>query len=281
MGFTLLYRCLIASACLLVSTAHAETTVDYFVIAKHARPFQIEYQGDAHSGIVTELVHEIFADSPYTLKTHTYPFNRMIQMLQSGRHHNWITYGSPVWPGPQSANLSTDSLMQVRHVVLSRKERNFQFRQIDDLYGKSVVLFLGFDYPGLTPYLEKGHIEQQRVHNYDAAFRILDRGLVIKRTETLVDMSIRIRYNLAQTRRKTEHYRLDDFSAVIPPYPLHLAFSPDIHPEISDYANRKLRQLKRNGTLDHIIARYRDGYTKHPKPSQPKSLAHRTASNRH
>ena len=52
--------------------------VNYYVIADQARPFQIEQQGEQHSGIVTDIVSAIFAESDYEVKYHTYPFKRMI-----------------------------------------------------------------------------------------------------------------------------------------------------------------------------------------------------------
>ncbi len=58
--------------------------VNYYVIADQARPFQIEQQGEQHSGIVTDIVSAIFAESDYEVKYHTYPFKRMISVLEAG-----------------------------------------------------------------------------------------------------------------------------------------------------------------------------------------------------
>ena len=71
--------------------------IDYYVIAEQARPFQIETKGADHSGIVTDIVKEVFKDSDHQLNYHTYPFNRMISILSSQDQGNWITYGSPHW----------------------------------------------------------------------------------------------------------------------------------------------------------------------------------------
>ncbi len=67
--------------------------VNYYVIAEQARPFQIEQQGEQHSGIVTDIVSAIFAESDYEVKYHTYPFKRMISVLEAGGEENWVTYG--------------------------------------------------------------------------------------------------------------------------------------------------------------------------------------------
>ena len=43
-----------------LSTHSMASEVNYYVISEQARPFQIEQQGEQHSGIVTDIVSEIF-----------------------------------------------------------------------------------------------------------------------------------------------------------------------------------------------------------------------------
>ncbi len=90
-------KIMLASMLSFASTYSVAEAVNYYVIAKQAQPFQIEDQSDNHSGIVTDIVKAIFADGKYDINYHTYPFNRMISILEAGGEKNWITYGSPNW----------------------------------------------------------------------------------------------------------------------------------------------------------------------------------------
>lgn len=137
----------LAFSCMAVSAATTAEEVNYYVIADQARPFQIEQQGQQHAGIVTDIVNAIFANSDYKVNFHTYPFKRMISVLEAGGEENWLTYGSPDWGRVQSENLSKEPIYTVKHVLVSSSDAPFKFNTMQDIKGRSIVLLLGFDYP--------------------------------------------------------------------------------------------------------------------------------------
>lgn len=228
-------------------------SVDYYVIAEQAKPFQIENQGESHSGIITDIVNEVFKGSKYQLNYQTYPFNRMISLLESNQEDNWITYGSPKWGKAQSENLSDDPIYIVKHRLLSSSKKPLIYRKMSELNGKVVVLLLGFDYPELQPYLTKGDIEEMRVKNYQSAFRVINRhpGDLV-----FVEMKSRISYNLEQLNIDKTWYEEHDFSNVIPDYPIHLAFSPNMDEALQAYINQRIKTLKKDGVIDEIVNKY-------------------------
>ena len=233
------------------SESNAET-VNYYVIAKQAEPFQIE-SGNNHKGIVTDIVNAIFEQSHYNIQYHTYPFNRMITLLEAGEETNWITYGSPNWGGVQAKNLSDFPIYNVQHVLVSSNASPFNFNTMQDLEDKVVVLLHGFDYPELMPYITAGTIDELRVKDYSAAFRVINK---IPGDTAFVEMKSRIKYNLKKQDQDKDKYIMQPFNAVIPDYPIHLAFDPKMDPELQTFINKRLNTLKSTGKMDSIVDKY-------------------------
>ena len=245
---------LLSAALLVLNTSFASANkVDYYVIAEQARPFQIETKGADHSGIVTDIVKEVFKGSEHQLDYHTYPFNRMISILSSQDQGNWITYGSPNWGKVQSENLSEEPIYTVRHNILFSSKKPINYNQVSDLKGKVVVLLMGFDFPELQPYFASGEIQEMRVKNYQSAFRIVDRhpGEMV-----FVEMDSRIIYNQNQLNLDKKLYSQHGFNDVIPDYSVYLALSPSMDKEVQDYINQRLKVLKKQGKIDEIIKQY-------------------------
>lgn len=231
----------------------AASDLAYMVIEKQARPLQIEQYGYEHGGIVTDIVHRVVSGSGHSLTTHTLPFKTLIAELEAGRHINWITFGSPSWGGVQAANLTEKPLLTVNHALLTTHENPLKFANIRDLYGKTAVLLEGFDYPGLEEHIRPGGVRVVRVKNYPLAFKMLDR---LGSRGFLVEMELRIRYNLKQEELDVADYKLQDFSAVIAPYQVHLAMSPNMPDELQQHINGRINQLHQSGELEKIVAKY-------------------------
>jgi polar amino acid transport system substrate-binding protein len=237
--------------CIASFTANAES-INYYVIAKQAMPFQIITDSGKHSGIVSDIISCIFMDH-YTVNYHTYPFNRMISELKTRREKNWVTYGSPGWGSVQADNLSDIPIYTVSHSVLTSNKSDFVFRGLKDINDKILVLLYGFDYPNLQPLIDSGQIKALRVKGYAAAFRILDK---MPQDAVFVEMTSRIKYNLKIQGRELKKYKLQDFSALIPSYPIYLALDPDMDKDIQKFINQQLSRLSNSGELKEIINRY-------------------------
>lgn len=228
-------------------------TINYYVITKQATPLQIEEANENHRGIVTDIVKAIFANSQYKIDYHTYPFNRMISLLESGEKTNWVTYGSPEWGGVQAENLSDIPIYNVKHTLVSSSKKNFKFKTIEDLNDKIIVLLHGFDYPPLLPYFQNGSIEELRVKDYTAAFRVINK---LPGETAFVEMESRVKYNINKQQLDSASFHMQSFSSVIPDYPIYLAFDPDMDKEIKRFINERLKKIKKSGEIDSIIKKY-------------------------
>lgn len=226
--------------------------VNYYVIAKQAAPFQIE-NDSVHQGIVTDIVSAVFQNSRYSIRYHTYPFNRMISLLEAGGDPNWITYGSPQWGSVQATNLSDDPVYNVKHVLVSSSEQSFTFNSMADLEDKVVVLLHGFDYPQLDPFIDNGQIETLRVKDYGAAFRVINK---LPGDTAFVEMESRVKYNIGIQQRNTVDFSIQSFDAVIPSYPIHLAFDPNMDEDLQTFINQRISELRLSGDIDMIVDKY-------------------------
>ncbi|WP_163833199.1 substrate-binding periplasmic protein [Spartinivicinus ruber] len=235
--------------------AHAwAEEVNYVVIEKQAQPFQIEESDKEHSGIVTDIVKEVFKNSDYQLTTHTYPFKRMISIMEQKKYKNWVTFGSPAWPGIQNENLSTLPVYNVENVMLIKKP-GFKYEKSSDLFGKTVILMDGFDYPGIEDLVKQGKIKEIRVKGHSAAFNILDRPTMAKFTG-FIELKARILYNLRQVQRNTDEYLMLDVGDIADNYSIHLAFSKQMDKNIQEFINNKLSSLRDEGKLENIVNKY-------------------------
>ncbi|MCV5690178.1 hypothetical protein OFN32_38815, partial [Escherichia coli] len=80
---------------------------------------------------------------------------------------------------------------------------------------RSIVLLLGFDYPNLMPFFEDKTVNEMRVKDYDAAYRVIQRT---PGDTAFVEMESRVMYNLKRLELPLEQFEIQSFSAVIPDY---------------------------------------------------------------
>lgn len=238
---------------IIFSTSSWASDIPYFVIAKQARPFQIETNNQQHQGIITEIVEAVFEDNNYSISYNTFPYNRMMTQLASDNYPNWITYDSPNWGGLQGENLSSIPVYKVQHALLSSKKVPFTFKNIDMMKGKIAVLLDGFQYPGLQPYIDSGHLNELRVKDYRAAFKVVEK---LAGESFFVEMDTRIKYNLEQQNKDLKRYSIQYFGTIIPDYQIHLAYDPKMTPELQSYIDSRLMEMSQNGKLNKIVQKY-------------------------
>ena len=237
-----------------VTYSVAGENLNYMVIEEQAAPFQIKDDSERSSGIISDFLFKILDNSPHQIQVNSFPFKRMVKVINAGLYPNWITYGSSKWSAPQNLNLSDCSILTVKHVLLSPKENKLNFNGIDSLLGKRIVLLFGFEYPQLDKYMKTEEILELRVKKYDSAFKALE----LERGIGFVEMESRIKYNLKQAGRKIEDYDLIDLTSIIPRYDIRFSLAPNMPESIKTYIDDQCKQLKHSGELERIVNRYLD-----------------------
>ncbi|WP_284378641.1 substrate-binding periplasmic protein [Litoribrevibacter albus] len=235
----------------------SETSLTYYVIEEQARPFQISSGEGGYSGIASDLVEAIFAQSDISLNYETLPFRRMLRKMEQTRDSHWIALGSPEWQGIQAERLSKFPIFTAHHVAVVAKNVNpsqTNISHLSELKSKHAILLFGFDYPGLAPFLKKQEMTRQFVKTYDSAFKLIQRH---PQESVFIEMELRVEHNLKRFSFPEDQIYSLDMSSVIPDYDIHLAYSPGLENGLVEMLDAEILKLKGNGQLEAIIARYR------------------------
>lgn len=243
---------------LIVALPAKATEFDYLIIKRQAAPLQIANSDETYSGIVTDVVREIFKGSEYKVNIHAAPFLKLKENIAAGKYQNWIFYGAEKWSPPQNLNLSTVPIMSVKHTGLSAKVAPLRGDGIDDFLGRTIITLVGFEYPGLEPYIKHPEIMAGRRSQYKDVFIS-----ILQKPEELVfvEMDMRIRYNINQLRESglrihPDDFEYTDFSNVIPSYPVYLSLDPNMPMALQNFINERLIQLQHEGFLEKTVAKY-------------------------
>lgn len=219
-----------------------------YSIDRSSAPLQITTRPNAH-GIVNDIIHKLFPNvGQYSEEK--YPFMKMVEAMDSNPHKNWVTFGSPTWMAPQNKNLSEEPLFPVRHSFLSKTNRDLDSKK--DLYGLKVAVIKGFSYPGLVELHKKRKIQFIEVPNHKVALTYL----LSSKVDLIPDMDIRLRYHIIRNNLGFANLKFLPADFVIPKYNVHFCYSSSFPRNTRDEIDKKLIQLKKDGTINKIIDSY-------------------------
>ncbi len=229
-----------------------KVNITYYVIEDSAAPFQIvDGVKKKHSGIVSDILTAIDSEE-INLSSKVLPFKRMIKEMNSKGSGAWMSYGSKVWSGPQSDVLSKNSLITIKHKILTLKKN--PYNSIEDLFGKRIAFIRGFQYPGLERYVKDKSIDVIRFSSQEAAIRAVEIG----RVYGFPEMEIRLKYMMKANKFDEDLFLYNDISKVIPNYEINFCFSKDFPKATIKKLDNKIQLLKKNGTIKSIIKSYTD-----------------------
>ncbi|HYE00193.1 MAG TPA: transporter substrate-binding domain-containing protein [Alphaproteobacteria bacterium] len=240
---------LLAPAFAPASAAAAEA--HYFVI-DNVRPLQIGTpDSPMQGGLVTEVVAEIFRDSPHTLAVTYAPWPRVEKLMETTP--NFLTYG---WDGDPKYRQTAVSMFPWRNVIISPKASDFRFTRVEDLYDRMVILMYGYDYVGLDEHLSSrtpgGRIHDSRPKSQAEALQMLLAG----RGVAFVELAPRALYIIREAGLDPSGFKFQDFSSVVKPVPTHLMMDRNIDPELARHIDDTLAAMEADGRLAGIVAKY-------------------------
>jgi len=226
----------------------ADNKITYFIADKSSSPFQISTKNSKRVGIVTEVINSLKKQNIH-FSHNVLPFKRMIKYMKNPKV-KWITYGSAAWPGQQSLSLSKTSIMTVKHSFLTLKSN--QYDKINDLFGKSLVLIRGFDYPGLAAYIEQDKFDIIYVKDHEAAIKIVAMG----RAVAFPEMNVRLNYHLKKMNLPRDTFNFHYIGNIIIDYDINLCFSENVPENLKGKIEDILIEMKNDGSLESIINTY-------------------------
>lgn len=221
----------------------------YYISDKSSVPLQMQNNNGKQTGIVTDVVNHLNIQG-ISFKQEILPFKRMIKSMASS-NEAWITYGSAAWPGPQSTSLSRTPIISVKHVLLTKSA--VHYNDIEDLFGKTIVVIRGFDYPGLEPYFKNGLILGFEVKTHKQAIEAVLKG----RAFAFPEMAFRLNYHLNLSSINPQGVALHSFSDIIPDYAISLCFSESFPAAPRLKIENRLTEMQQSGELNTLLAKYR------------------------
>lgn len=209
-------------------------------------------------GMFTEIVKEVFDDSVYTVEPMVMPWQRMKTELK--QRQDWIMHGVPAFFEPDiSYRLSATSAFPFNHIAISLRDPVMKINTVQDLFGRTVILVENYHYPGLDAYLDhplvgegSGDISSVRAFKPGGTLKMLSH----RRGDAVIGFQPRLLYHLKAAGLAATDVRFHDVSAIIPTQQMHVAYSPGLPREFSDFLNARLSEMQANGTLAQIREKY-------------------------
>jgi len=233
--------------------------VSYFILAQTVEPLMIVRDGDPMaSGMFTEIVKMVFADSDYAVTPMIMPWQRMKEEFK--RRDDWVIYGYPNGFEPDIPfQLSEVPVFPFDHVAVTMKVNDFSVATPSDIFGKTVILVENFHYTDLDSYLTNpvagtgtGDIVSVRAFSPEGTLQMLRH----KRGDLVIGWRARLIYNLSAAGLTMEDVHFQDASGIVPTVDMHFAFSPRWSDAFKRYVNARLKALRADGTLTRIYHKY-------------------------
>jgi len=235
-------------ACVPPGVAGTPNKIFHFNISPNGYPPYLIVDGSHPSGIVWDVVSLVSERLGYTLVAEKIPRKRIDQMLLEGRVDG--TARAREWTEHPENYLFTDPIVNIEEVFFTPRDSAISYESPEDLISTTLVTRLGYYYPALEPYFEKGLIKRFDAsrdremfiftlhgNRFDAA--VADRlvGQWFLRNEGLQEKFIISTNSISQ-----------------------YGFSIMLRKEWKEFAdafNTELALIRRNGELDAILANYR------------------------
>ncbi|WP_372655119.1 substrate-binding periplasmic protein [Halobacteriovorax sp.] len=233
----------------LSSSSNEKESATYYIIEDSAAPFQINNEKLKPSGLVSDILYAI-ASEDINIEPKVLPFNRMIQEMSSKDSGPWVSYGSKSWDGVQSEILSKNSIITIKHKLLTLKKN--PYNKIEDLFGKRIAFIRGFQYPGLNQYVKDKAISVVTVPNHESAIRAVEIGRVFGFPE----MGVRLKYHMKKNKINEDLFLYNDISKVITDYDINFCFSKDFPKYEIEKLDREIEAMEKAGKIKSIIDSY-------------------------
>lgn len=219
-----------------------------FNISPDGYPPYLIVDGEEPAGIMWDVVELIVPRLGYEVQAHQIPRKRVNHMLAEG--YIDATPRAIQWTREPEKFLFTDPIVHVEEVFFFHEHSNLEFQGIEDLAGKTIVTPLGYVYPVLEPYFNEGRINRFEVSHDRDMFRFL---LHSKRFDAALADRL-VGQWILKDEGIADHFRSSGKS--ITRYGFRLMLRPESG-QFADAFNRELANIRENGALDAILARYR------------------------
>jgi polar amino acid transport system substrate-binding protein len=244
----------VALACLLLlcseGTGYARDLV-LFMTNEDWPPFQISDPAFKGKGVIVDVLTEIATPLGLPLKVQVLPERRGWDMLDHGELDIFLT--AREWTEDPDRYLWTDPLMLNEDVLLFRADSTLRYVSPASLQGRCVAAMEDFVYPALEPSFREGKIKRIDCGSPYNMLEMLDLGRV---DAALVNRSETLWLFRNHPELHPERFRMDKTPFDSAWYRFLLPRGQGWEAYIGLF-NKRIKAMKRDGTLNAILDRYR------------------------
>ncbi|APJ03972.1 substrate-binding periplasmic protein [Silvanigrella aquatica] len=235
-----------------------EKVINYIMPDETNKPFSIK--NDKERGIITEIVDKSFKELGYQINYISIPQIRLIyetekyQQNKSDAIRSFVMYSSPVWQSKDKPFYYSKPLFKMKYALVCSAKKFTHYNDISSLYGKSIVLIKGFQYPELNDY-----INNQKIHavSVNSGLQALNMIHAKYRDEAcFIEFHTRVKFLIKEHNLNKNDYVFFDFSNVIKPVPIHLVLSDDFSKEDLEHLNKIINSSIKDKVYENIIKKY-------------------------
>ncbi len=229
-------------------------TLNYLVVDELSRPFQVTEKSESKGGIVSDIVNEIFQQSPYQINTKVLPIKRLYKQLADHADGLWIAYDAKVWNSLiKWGNFIEEPLFSVSHSFMTCMNTPQKITSNADINGMRVAVLKNFDYPEMEALAKQNRITLEPVSGYGPGINLSK----LKRVSGFVEMDIRLRYNVRALNDEANCLRYINMDKIIAPYDIYLSVAKSAPPELSKFIKQRIQEMKAKGEIKAILKRYK------------------------
>jgi polar amino acid transport system substrate-binding protein len=202
-------------------------------------------------GLMYDVLHTIATKHGFTVQALAFPRARVNHEMD--RHNLDATARAVSWEAEPQKYLFTDPIIDTGELIFTLQNHPKDYKRLEDLFGRTVITHLGYQYASLSPYFSSGQILRTDAVNIEGMFRMLlaRRGDCLIMDEAVGWWIIK-ESGLDAALFKTHHITLG--SGYREGY--RIMFTPQWARFIQIF-NRELALMRQNGSLATIIAKYR------------------------
>lgn len=200
-------------------------------------------------GALARLVRDIFETAGYRVEFMFYPWDRNLLMLEQGGLDAVMPYSCSAQR--QRISVCSAPVVQGEIVLFQRRERTFDWTQVEDLKAFRIATTLGYSYgPQFDAALQAGQLQVQQNGKEDTGFRLLslDRVDFHPQDRAVGYAMLRRLFSPEERAAISHHPRLLNTES------LHLLFRKDDAQaeRLREVFNAGLRRLAANGELERL-----------------------------
>jgi len=203
---------------------------------------------DAAEGIMWDVLATVAETKGYDLEPMEVPRTRVDDFIEEGRLD--VSPRAEEWSREPERFVFSDPVVTIREVVFARADSDFQFNDLSDLEGKTIITGLGYFYPELEWLFAKGKAVRFDVQSRRAMFSHLlsstDFDLLISEEQS----------GLWILNENGWNDKIVVAGKPISEHPYRLMFNRRWKGFVADF-NEALSEMQQSGELDQILDRYR------------------------